>query len=67
MHGMLVSSMTVSADKGLNDAAKRASWWNLRPVACLLVNFELETVVSPSQAELPALYKGNDVFMFSSR
>jgi glycosyltransferase involved in cell wall biosynthesis len=32
-----------------------------------LVDFELETVVSPSQAELPALYKGNDVFMFSSR
>eukprot|EP00882_Tetradesmus_deserticola_P027777 GHRQ01030904.1.p2 GENE.GHRQ01030904.1~~GHRQ01030904.1.p2 ORF type:complete len:126 (+),score=61.18 GHRQ01030904.1:49-378(+) len=32
-----------------------------------LVDFELETVVSPSQAELPALYRGNDVFMFSSR
>jgi hypothetical protein len=32
-----------------------------------LVDFELETVVSPSQAELPALYKSNDVFMFSSR
>jgi hypothetical protein len=28
---------------------------------------DLETVVSPSQAQLPGLYKGHDVFFFTSR
>jgi hypothetical protein len=28
---------------------------------------DLETVVSPSQAQLPKLYKGHDVFLFTSR
>lgn len=28
---------------------------------------DLETVVSPSQAQLPGLYKGHDVFLFTSR
>lgn len=32
-----------------------------------LVDFELDTVVSPSQAELPGLYRGHDVFLFTSR
>jgi len=28
---------------------------------------DLETVVSPSQGRLPGLYKGHDVFLFTSR
>jgi hypothetical protein len=28
---------------------------------------DLDTVVSPSQAQLPGLYKGHDVFLFTSR
>lgn len=32
-----------------------------------LVDFDLETVVSPGQAALPDLYRGHDVFLFTSR
>eukprot|EP00775_Hariotina_reticulata_P001680 gene1680-2024_t len=30
-------------------------------------DLDLETVVSPGQAELPGLYRGHDVFLFTSR